>query len=258
MRCIWSSLVCALIGGAAGLAQQPAHANSDAVTYEVGVNGVKAPLPIQPLPTVFPQGVPRGLSGKCAVSLIVDVKGHTQKVQIIRCTDPIFAQSSLDSVRKYRFHPATTADGLPVQVAITLTNGINSFDGVISLKTPVIKVDCQFHAPAGGASAGPDSAGIYSLTGEVQSPRLIQFSDEGYAIAAFDRMGNSPCDMVLTIDEKGAPVDFQNVHCENSLLEKSAVKSLLSSRFEPGSIKGNAAPVRAAVHLEFISFASPQ
>jgi hypothetical protein len=80
---------------------------------------------------------------------------------------------------------------------------------------------------------------------------LTKFSDEGYGNAAFIFAGNSPCDIVLTIDAKGNPSNAVVTQCEKPMLEKPAIDSLLKSKYKPGSINGKAVAIRASIHLEY-------
>ena len=56
------------------------------------------------------------LNGKCFVTVTIDTSGMPQDVHFFRCTDPIFAHSSVDAIARYRFRPAVSAYGKPVPV----------------------------------------------------------------------------------------------------------------------------------------------
>jgi hypothetical protein len=244
------------LGPAGVCAQQSASSvGSDRPVYEIGVNGVKAPVPLNQVQLLFPpEALEKRISGKCAVSFLVDLDGHPKQVKVIRCTDPVFAESSSSWVKKYRFTPATTQDGKPVPV---ISTSVINWDLYVFPKPeniPVVKVLCEFGKPASTTSSAVGTDGVYSLSDAVTPPRLVQFSDDGYQMLAFERPGNSPCDMLLTIDANGKASDPQNVNCEKPKLANAATKSLLDSRFQPGSLKGVNVPVRASVHLEFVSF----
>jgi TonB family protein len=187
------------------------------------------------------------LNGNCVVSLIVDVQGNPQNAHILRCTNPVFEESSLDAVAKLRFSPATKQDGTPLlcKINIELDYRRANINNLFSY------IHYGFNPPPGITSAAPSTDGIYMLTREDVSPAILNFADKGYGKAAFPRAGNSVCDILLTISAKGKPSDPQVTHCERPELEKLAVKSLLKSRFTPGSVNGKAVPMRASVHLKF-------
>jgi hypothetical protein len=204
------------------------------------------------------------------------VQGDPQNIRIIHCTNYSFEQSSLDAVKQYRFKPATTQEGKPVPVMLSLTHRYHSVKYALSLRLiinlPVVpdnhliidrhlsKADVNrelsmpirygFIPQQGGASE-PDSDGVYPLTRNVTGPRVIKFSDEGYGHLAFVHEGNSTCDVALTIDSKGKAFDPQVTHCERQELEKPVVDSLLKSQYKPGMVHGKEVPMRASIHLDY-------
>jgi hypothetical protein len=105
--------------------------------------------------------------------------------------------------------------------------------------------------PQRGGASVPDSDGVYPLTRSVTGPRVIEFSDKGYGQMAFAHEGNSSCDVVLTVSEKGKASDPQVTHCERPELEEPAVDSLLKSQYTPGFVNGKAVPMRGSIHLEY-------
>ena len=256
MKPLLTLLFLITLGPAGVCSQQPASSDgSNLPVYEVGVNGVKAPVPLNQVQLLSPpEAWAKRISGKCAVSVLVDVDGRPRQVRIIRCTDPMFAESSLNAVKKYRFAPATTQDGKPVPVTISIVSAWNLMVYTKPEYVPMVKVRVEFNKPPGAISSAPSTDGLYPLADDTTPPKLIQFSDDGYQMLAFQRPGNSPCDMLLTIDANGKASDPQNVQCEKPNLANAATKSLLDSRFQPGSLKGVNVPVRASVHLEFVSF----
>lgn len=55
----------------------------------------------------------------CMVQFTVGTDGKTHDLSVLHCSDPAFAQSSLEATRKYRFTPATQ-NGLPVPARISV------------------------------------------------------------------------------------------------------------------------------------------
>jgi Gram-negative bacterial TonB protein C-terminal len=188
------------------------------------------------------------INGKCLISFTVDVNGMPQEVKPVRCSDPSFAKSSVATVAKYRFKPATTEDGDPVVYHESVV--INYYrEGCFDPAAPIRHV---FSTPPGVISSDPGADGVYPLTRSVTPPAITRFSDEGYGVAAFNSPeGNGSCDIVLTISATGNASDPQVTHCERPDLEKLAVQSLLKSQYKPGKVNGKAVPVRASIHLEY-------
>jgi TonB family protein len=241
----------------ATIAQQPAPppSNEEPVA-KMGVNGVKAPVAIRIPEAEFPPEARRSqMNGRCAISMIVDVKGRPKNVALIRCSDNEFATNALKAAEHYQFKPATNAEGGPVPVRINLDVRFRIFGEGISAKNPQIKVASSFRTPPDVTSSGPDASGVYPLTTAVTAPRLTVFKDAGYGDAAFGVLGTSPCDVLLTIDAKGVPSDAQATQCERPGVIKPLVQSLLKSQYSPGSLNGQPVPVRASIHIEFDGFA---
>lgn len=250
-KCLLVSLV--LIEAATAVTQQPSpQPEVSRHVYIVGEDGVRPPRPKNNVNTEFsPEAREKQINGRCAVSLVVDEQGNPQNIQIIRCTDPAFAQSTLSAVGKYRFWPATKA-GKPVAANISVETNFWR-DGA---RDPELPIRYGFSSPPGYISPAPDADGVYPLTKMVVPPTMEHFSDEEYGNAAFPMNGSGACDVVLTIDANGKPSNAQTPHCEKAVLELPAARSLLKSRYKPGSVNGKAVPVRVSVHLELGEFAS--
>jgi hypothetical protein len=179
--------------------------------------------------------------------MIVDRKGVPESVHVIRCTDPVFAPMSLASTSRYRFQPATTADGRPVAVRISVEVNFQ-IDGGREINEPI---RLGFGSPPGTVSSMPDANGIYTYSKAITPPAVIKFVDKGYSSTAFVREGNSPCELILTLDVKGKPVSAIPTGCEPQVLAQGAAKTLLASRYKPAVLGGSAIPVRVLVHLEY-------
>jgi hypothetical protein len=196
----------------------------------------------------------KGINGRCLISFTVDVKGMPQAIKPVRCSDPAFGSSSLATVAKYRFKPATTEDGDPVEYHLSIEIDYRR-DGNFD---PVAPIRHAFSAPPGIASSGPGADGVYPLTNSAAPPTMTRFIDDGYGTAAFNSPeGNGSCDVVLTISTKGNASDPHVIHCERPALEELAVQSLLKSHYKPGSVNGKAVAMRASIHLEYADVPIP-
>ncbi len=192
----------------------------------------------------------RGINGKCAVGLIVDTDGMPRDIHVVRCSDMVFAPNSMQSVSRYRFKPATTADGAPVAVRISvIVRFMQNGD-----RWPPDPIRVALGSPPGDVSTLPDSSGVYSLTKAVSPPALVKFFDLGYSDLSFGVEGKSACDVVLTVSAKGKPSDAKIIKCERVNLEGPILQSLMDSKYTPGSINGKPVAVRALMHVEYGEF----
>ena len=176
-----------------------------------------------------------------------------QEIKVARCTDGLFAPKSLEAVKKYRFKPATDANGQPVEAAIKVAVHFM----VIGGHGADVQVSYAMRTPPGVISAEPDSSGVYPLIGSIEAPRLIKFIDDGYGMDAFWAPANGSCDVVLEVDANGKPSNAKITQCERPILEKTAMQSLLESHYKPGRMNGTPVPVLVSIHLEFGGFSNP-
>jgi hypothetical protein len=186
--------------------------------------------------------------GRCVAKVTVSTSGAPKEIKLIRCSDPIYAKGFLDAVAKFKYRPATTQQGKPVEAEVTEMITVEFDDRAFSPKT---SIGYSFSSPPNTVSSEPGADGVYPFTKKVTPPSLTKFSDEGYGDAAFGYAGNSHCDIVLTISAKGKASDPSVTHCEKPRLENLAVQSLLKSKYKPGSVNGKAVAIRATVHLEY-------
>ena len=224
---------------------------------------VQAPVPIEsPEAQVPEEAQRRHLTGVCVVSLIVDANGQPQNPHIVRCTDPMFVDSSLAAIRKYRFKPARRLDGtpVPVMVSIDITYKLKTNDRALGSEEPSTRVRYDFSTPAGITSAEPDGIGVYPFTKAFDPPnsppRMVEFVSKGFGRAALPFPDGVACDVLLTIDAKGKPSGARISRCDNPVLEKPAVDSLLKSKYKAGLLNGKAVAVRVNVRLAYEGFST--
>jgi len=191
------------------------------------------------------------INGRCLVSLTVDTNGMPQNIKLVRCTDPSFEATSLDAVEQYRFKSATTQEGKPVSVKISVEIDYRLYGGFKRSTVGRTPVSYTFKTSPGITSSAPDANGVYPLTETTSPPILTKFSDEGYGDEASRVDGKGACDIALTISANGQPSDPVVTSCERHVLEKAAIQSLLNSKYKPGRVNGKAVPMRASIHLEY-------
>jgi len=217
---------------------------------------VHAPIPVFTPDAEFPaEARNSGKEGLCDVSLMVDAKGMPQNPRIIRCTNPIFADNSLIAIQKYIFKPAQTPDGNPVPVMITVEVNFR-LHGAALLKgqEPPVSIAYEFLSPPGMKGQEPDGNGVYPLSKQLESPKMIEFANKGFGDAALSLPEGVGCRIVVTIDAKGKASDAQVSECDKARLAKPAIESVLHSRYKPAMLQGKAVNIRVTVHLTYKGF----
>jgi TonB family protein len=235
-----------------GHAQQSAlQMDTAAPVPEVDVKTMTSPRLLNSVEPESPsESRAKEMNGRCAISLVVDLDGKPENLKVVRCSDPAFEKSSLDTVAKYHFKPATRKDGTPIAVQIFVTIGYMRLAGGF----PATKTRYGLFSPPGTTSDAPGADGVYPLSKSVAPPAITKFSDEGFGNAAFIFPGNAACVVVLTVSAKGKPPNPSITQCDKPVLEKPAIATLLQSRYTPGTVNGAAVPVRMSVRLEFDGF----
>ena len=242
------SALFALVAVGGHTQQSTPQIDTNATVPQVDPKTMTPPRPLNSVEAEFPaDGRTKEISGRCAISLTVDLAGKPEDPKVVRCSDPAFEKNSLDAAAKYRFKPATRNDGTPVAVQIFITvSYMRSGAGF-----PAAKVRYGVFSPPGTTSDSPDADGVYPLTKSMTAPAITKFSDEGFGDAAFMFPGNASCIVVLTINAKGKPSNPSITQCYKSGLEKPAIASLLNSRYTPATVNGSPVPVRMSVRLQF-------
>lgn len=217
------------------------------------------PVPLNAIEAEFPSKARQKLlAGVCVVSITVDTRGNPQNLSIIRCSDPVFAQNSLDAASKYRFEPARNSkrNPVPVKITVEINFKLDTVGGLPDGQEPKPLLKYGFSTPPGVTSFDPDAHGVYPLSKLIKSPTFTKFVDEEFSNTAMNRPTNVACDVVITLDAKGRPSDAQVNHCDDKALEKPAKDSLLHSRFNPGTLNGEPVSIRLLVHLYYGGFVS--
>jgi TonB family protein len=252
MRRFWMIVLLALVS-IPGHAQQAAPpADIPVPADQLAKEKINPPMVINSVDAHFSDEARRKkLNGRCLVSLTVDTNGMPQDTKVVRCTSPSFEATSLDAVEQYRFKPATTQEGKPVPVKVTVEIDYRLYGAFKHSKVGQTPISYAFKTSSGTASSAPDANGVYPLTETATPPTLTKFSDEGFGNEAFRADGKGACDILLTISAKGKASDAVVTHCELPSLESLAIQSLLKSHYKPGSVNGKAVPTRASIHIEY-------
>lgn len=215
--------------------------------------GIHAPVPITAPEAIMPPEARRSKKpGLCIVSLIVDVNGLPQNPTIIRCSDPMFEQNSLDAVRKYRFQPARRIDDgkpAPAKITVEISYAFNGRPG-----DPPSQVKYELSSPPGTTSFAPDAEGIYPLAKQMEYPRMTRWVSRGYSFAAMTGPDGTACSVLMVLDAKGKPKSAKAQTCDSSWLVKPAEESLMKSKFTPALLNGSPVPVRFVIKLVYEGF----
>jgi TonB family protein len=213
-------------------------------------NNLNPPIPLNNIEAHYSnEARKKGINGRCIVSLIVDIQGNPKDIRLVSCTNPVFENTSLEAVAKYKFSPATTkkeGSPVPVQLAVEVEYklyGLSEWRKMLHY---------NFTPPPGVSATDSGADGVYPFTKDATPPIMSKFEDKGYGAATFHRVtGNGACDIVLTIDVRGKASDPKVAHCDQPEFEEPAVKSLLKSEYQPGFVNGKAVPMRVSIHLEY-------
>lgn len=242
-----------------------AHAQSGSSdqVYSYDPKIVNVPVPVVTAEAQMPEAARRQqLPGFCSLEMVVNKNGLPQDPRVVRCTDPIFAENSLNAAKNYRFKPATTVeDNKPVlfRLRIDISFRFGSSPGPVLPPRPKIRVEVL--VPSQPTQSGPDSAGIYTLSHDFDSPnslpKLQRFANAGFGRAAFSLDDGVGCIAEVTLDETGTPTNVQVTKCDDPSLQKSAERSLSKSQFSPAILSGKPVPVRASLHLVCEGFGPP-
>lgn len=227
----------------------------DQIIYSFDPTFIDSPVAILVPEAKMPDEARRQhLDGICAVTFVVNRKGLPQDPRIVRCTDSLFAENSLNAVKKYRFVPAKrVADNKPVlfRMHMEVDYKISADPNPVPLPQPRIKG--RFFVPSKSAPSGPDSNGIYTLSHDFDPPnsfpQIKQFGDAGFGRAAFSFEDGAGCIAILTLDEKGHPTDAQITECDDASLENPILRSLRKSQYSSAILNGRPVPVRASVRI---------
>jgi TonB family protein len=207
-----------------------------------------------PDPEYPPDARSRMLNGQCTVSLLVDTNGEPQDAKIVSCSDAVFGPSSLMAVGKYRFQPARDDDRRPVAVRVSIEIDFR-LEGISTVPLGDAS-NKQFRygigAPPAGVSSKQLSKGVYPLSAANENPKLVSFPDETFTGEAFRYAHGVNCEVVLTINRKGAASDPGFSHCTEPAMEGPAVSSLLGSKFSPARLNGKTISVRVIVELAYL------
>ena len=222
---------------------------------KVGPN-VRPPIPTETPEAIMPEEARlKKINGICVISLVVDSKGETTNVRIVRCTDPIFAENSISAVSRYRFKPAVRiADGAAVPVLIFVEVSFNlmgvPFDAN-ELWAPSL-VRYSFLSPPGMSSTAPDARGIYPLSKSLKQPEFAQVNTRSMGALVADFKDGFDCHALLTINAKGVPTSTEQANCDHSEASKAISGFLMKAKFRPSEANGQRVAVRTLVHFSNI------
>jgi TonB family protein len=105
----------------AGSLPAPAQEEPEMGEPSTRASAIRPPERLQDPPPDYPVSKRRaGDRGKIEVKMVIDEKGFLRNPRLLGEPDPLFAYSALNSLRSWRFKPATL-DGKPVATAYSIT-----------------------------------------------------------------------------------------------------------------------------------------
>ena len=197
-------------------------------------------------------------NGVCMFSVTIDLKGTPRNLKLLRCSDRMFVQNSFTAARQYRFKPARRLDNdQPVAVIVTIAVNFMFPYGKAGTTLPSPLANLSFFAsPDSNATPGAD--GIYPLSKGLGAPRMTKFVGKEFMRAAEGFPDGSGCKVELTVDTSGNATDARAASCDDASMEQPAIEALRASQYTPGTLNGNAVPIRATVHLTYDGFLPPE
>lgn len=243
-------------------AQSPTSTSGDssaksATPPKLDRKSMRPPVPLNSPEAEFPKDAPNNLSGLCLVYLIVDTKGMPRDPQLKGCSDPIFNGNALGAAMNFRFKPARTHAGDPIEVGVTIE--VNFRRGNRWIPPPAhreraVLIRTQFFPPPGPHSSEADAQGIYPLSNALQPPKIVSLESKGLASKLHPFSMGAACHAVLVIDTKGKASEVQILDCDKPEIEKSAADCLLHSKYTPATLNGIPVSVRATLNLVYDGF----
>lgn len=195
----------------------------------------------------------RRLFGHCTVKMQVDTKGLPKDIKVEQCSNPLFVPTTYAAVNLYRFKPGTDSSGNPVESAELFKINYGMFDG----PEPTARVGYSLHTPPGTTTPDADASGVFPLTRQLIPPKITALAESGLGMAGFGMPEGSSCDVLLVITAEGRSKSPWVSHCDDSILEKPVLASLLKSRFQPAVLNGQPVSVRVAIHLVYEGLLDP-
>jgi len=218
-----------------------------------GVSTKRAVILNAPLPEYPDAALQRKLDGHCTVTLQIDTKGMPRDIKVATCTNPLFVSTSYAAAVQYRFKPATDASGTPISVRVSIMIHYGVFDG----PKPLARIAYSFKTPPGTVSPNADSNGVFPLTNLLAPPKMVDFRDAGLGEAAFALPEGTGCDVIVTIKADGRPLAPWVSRCDDSVMEKPVIASVLQSRYRAAQLKGRAVSAKVLLHIIYKGPADP-
>jgi|GraSoiStandDraft_4_1057263.scaffolds.fasta_scaffold899280_1 protein TonB len=83
--------------------------------------GQSAPVPIfKPDPRYTDEARKAGIEGTVSVQALIDEQGIPRDPKVKRSLDKGLDEQAIETVKSWRFKPATSRDGKPISVAVTI------------------------------------------------------------------------------------------------------------------------------------------
>jgi TonB family protein len=194
-----------------------------------------------------------GTEGSVELKAVIGADGKTHDLTVIKGI-PIFAPSTLDAVRKWRFHPAVVR-GAPVETTYKVEM---KYELILQEAIPSVVLE----SPQPIAPAPPEPAGHVQSTLEgpvyrvskaagVIAPEVIYQVDPEFSEEARKANESGTVEIALVVGTDGAPRNLRILCSGWSSLNENALSAVKRWKFKPGTKDGQPVMVEVQVEVEF-------
>ncbi|MGD0548232.1 MAG: energy transducer TonB [Terracidiphilus sp.] len=124
-------------------------------------------------------------------------------------------------------------------------------DGPLTIKPHSETTPAQTHEPQ------PFAYGFYLVGDGVVAPRIVHAVPAGYPINLLVDSIKGASILAMVIDVSGIPTGVHVVRSHGEQFDAAAIKAVMQSKFEPGTVHDKPVPVRIDVRVPFFDDYSP-
>ena len=125
MRRIFALAVVLMIAsGVAGAYQEKSKADGgkDAAKAEKTKKDVNEPVLVSKVTPAYPAEAKKNkVEGEVVMRATIGTDGSVLKAEAVKSPDPALSAAAVDAVKQWKYKPATTKEGKPIQVTATIT-----------------------------------------------------------------------------------------------------------------------------------------
>jgi TonB family protein len=219
-------------------------------------NGVTAPrVIVQVEPQYTSAAMRQKIEGAVVLEAVVQADGRLQDIKVVKPLDKQYGldQSALDAATKWRFEPGTK-DGKPVNVRVTLEMRF-AIDSKSKRPSSVGETTPSAEPPAAAQPSDEEfmKGAHKAAEAGITSPKVKEIVEATYTPAAMQAKIQGVVRVEMVVLEDGTVARARVVESLDKTfgLDESALAAALKTKFEPGTLNGQAVPVVATMTLEF-------